>query len=76
MGAICIYAVATVRMPHVWMMVVLFGAGGGFIGSQLGLNGLAASIYPGAICARPASAGRWASVASAASPARSSAARC
>ena len=46
MGAICIYAVATVRLPHVWMMVVLFGAGAGFIGSQLGLNGLAASVYP------------------------------
>ena len=46
MGAICIYAVATVRLPHAWMMVVLFGAGGGFIGSQLGLNGLAASLYP------------------------------
>ena len=46
MGAICIYAVATVRLPHAWTIVVLFGAGGGFIGSQLGLNGLVASVYP------------------------------
>jgi AAHS family 4-hydroxybenzoate transporter-like MFS transporter len=45
-GAICIGVLATVRLPHLWVMVVLFGAGGGFIGSQLGLNGFAAAIYP------------------------------
>jgi AAHS family 4-hydroxybenzoate transporter-like MFS transporter len=47
-GALCIGIVATVRMPHAWIMVVLFGAGGGFVGSQLGLNGFAAAIYPAA----------------------------
>lgn len=45
-GAICIALLAAVRLPHVWVMVVLFGAGGGFIGSQLGLNGFAAALYP------------------------------
>ena len=47
-GAVCIGIVATVHMPHVWIMIVLFGAGGGFVGSQLGLNGFAAAIYPAA----------------------------
>jgi AAHS family 4-hydroxybenzoate transporter-like MFS transporter len=45
-GAICIGVLATVSLSHVWVMVVLFGAGGGFIGSQLGLNGFAAAVYP------------------------------
>ncbi len=27
-------------------MLVLAGAGGGFVGSQLGLNGFVASVYP------------------------------
>jgi AAHS family 4-hydroxybenzoate transporter-like MFS transporter len=47
-GALCIGIVATVRLPHAWIMIVLFGAGGGFVGSQLGLNGFAAAIYPAA----------------------------
>jgi len=45
-GAVCIGVLAMVRLPHLWVMIVLFGAGGGFIGSQLGLNGFAASVYP------------------------------
>lgn len=45
-GAVCIGLLATLHLSRVGTMVVLFGAGGGFIGSQLGLNGFAASIYP------------------------------
>jgi MFS transporter, AAHS family, 4-hydroxybenzoate transporter len=45
-GAVCIGIVATAHLPPLGIMVVLFGAGGGFVGSQLGLNGFAASAYP------------------------------
>jgi MFS transporter, AAHS family, 4-hydroxybenzoate transporter len=45
-GAICIAIVARAQLSPVAMMVVLAVAGGGFIGSQLGLNGFCASIYP------------------------------
>ena len=45
-GAICIAIVATAHLPPITMMIVLAIAGGGFIGSQLGLNGFCASMYP------------------------------
>jgi MFS transporter, AAHS family, 4-hydroxybenzoate transporter len=45
-GALCIGIVAMGQLPPTATMVVLFGAGGGFVGSQLGLNGFTASIYP------------------------------
>jgi AAHS family 4-hydroxybenzoate transporter-like MFS transporter len=45
-GAICIAVVAKANLSPVVMMVVLAIAGGGFIGSQLGLNGFCASMYP------------------------------
>jgi len=45
-GAICIAVVAKANLSPVAMMVVLAIAGGGFIGSQLGLNGFCASMYP------------------------------
>ncbi|MFI5001617.1 MAG: MFS transporter, partial [Reyranellales bacterium] len=45
-GAICIGVMATAHLPYLGTMAVLFGAGGGFVGSQLGLNGLVASVYP------------------------------
>ncbi|MDH2401817.1 aromatic acid/H+ symport family MFS transporter [Bradyrhizobium sp. SSUT18] len=45
-GAISIGIVGLVRLPIVPMMVALAIAGGGFIGSQNGLNGLAAAAYP------------------------------
>src|ERR1700731_2763357 len=45
-GAICIGFVAMVPLPYPATMALLFGAGGGFVGSQLGLNGFAASVYP------------------------------
>jgi AAHS family 4-hydroxybenzoate transporter-like MFS transporter len=48
LGAICIGLVATATVPYLAILVLLFGAGGGFVGSQLGLNGFAASIYPAA----------------------------
>jgi MFS family permease len=47
-GAICIAIVAVGHLPKITMMVVLAIAGGGFIGSQLGLNGFAAAVYPAA----------------------------
>jgi AAHS family 4-hydroxybenzoate transporter-like MFS transporter len=47
-GALCIGLFAAGHLPTFWMMAALFGAGGGFVGSQLGLNGYAAAIYPAA----------------------------
>ncbi len=47
-GAICIAVVAKANLPPIATMAVLALAGGGFIGSQLGLNGFCASIYPAA----------------------------
>ena len=47
-GAVCIGLFARGGLPYFWTMAALFGAGGGFVGSQLGLNGYAASIYPAA----------------------------
>lgn len=46
-GAVCIGLTAAHLSPGA-TLVVLFGAGGGFVGSQLGLNGYAASLYPAA----------------------------
>jgi AAHS family 4-hydroxybenzoate transporter-like MFS transporter len=46
LGAICIGIVAIVPLPYLATMALLFGAGSGFIGSQLGLNGFAAHVYP------------------------------
>jgi AAHS family 4-hydroxybenzoate transporter-like MFS transporter len=45
-GIACI-AILTLAAPYPPLsLIVLFGAGAGFVGSQLGLNGFAASIYP------------------------------
>jgi AAHS family 4-hydroxybenzoate transporter-like MFS transporter len=46
LGALCIGVVALVPLPYGATMVLLFAAGGGFVGSQLGLNGFAAAVYP------------------------------
>jgi AAHS family 4-hydroxybenzoate transporter-like MFS transporter len=46
LGAICIGVVALVPLPYVATMLLLCCAGGGFVGSQLGLNGFAAAVYP------------------------------
>ena len=35
-GALCIGLFAAGHLPTFWMMAALFGAGGGFVGSQLG----------------------------------------
>jgi AAHS family 4-hydroxybenzoate transporter-like MFS transporter len=45
-GAISMAILALVGLPRLPMMIVLAIAGGGFIGSQNGLNGLAAAVYP------------------------------
>jgi AAHS family 4-hydroxybenzoate transporter-like MFS transporter len=45
-GAVSIAVVGGIPLPYVWTLAVLAVAGGGFIGSQLGLNGFAAAIYP------------------------------
>jgi AAHS family 4-hydroxybenzoate transporter-like MFS transporter len=45
-GAISIAIVGGAHLPYGWTLAVLAVAGGGFIGSQLGLNGFAAAIYP------------------------------
>ena len=47
-GAVCIGVLAVGHLPRGGVMTLLFCAGGGFIGSQLGLNGYAASVYPAA----------------------------
>jgi AAHS family 4-hydroxybenzoate transporter-like MFS transporter len=47
-GAVAIAVVAVAHLPPLGIMAVLFVAGGGFIGSQLGLNGFCASAYPAA----------------------------
>ncbi len=46
LGAVCIGLTAIMHLPYLVIMALLFGAGGGFVGSQLGLNGFAASVYP------------------------------
>jgi MFS transporter, AAHS family, 4-hydroxybenzoate transporter len=46
MGAVAIGIVALAHLPPLAMMAVLFAAGGGFVGSQLGLNGFTAAVYP------------------------------
>ncbi|HTR87057.1 MAG TPA: MFS transporter [Reyranella sp.] len=45
-GAICIGIVGGVPLSPGWTLVVLALAGAGFVGSQLGLNGYAAALYP------------------------------
>ena len=45
-GAISIAVVGGAHLPYGWTLAVLAVAGGGFVGSQLGLNGFAAAIYP------------------------------
>jgi MFS transporter, AAHS family, 4-hydroxybenzoate transporter len=47
-GALCIGLLAVSHLPRGGIMALLFCAGGGFVGSQLGLNGYAASVYPAA----------------------------
>ncbi len=46
LGAACIGLTALMHLPYLVIMALLFGAGGGFVGSQLGLNGFAAAVYP------------------------------
>ena len=48
-GAISIATVGGAHLSYVQTLVVLAVAGGGFIGTQLGLNGFAAAIYPAEI---------------------------
>ncbi|MGE5149477.1 MAG: MFS transporter [Rhodospirillaceae bacterium] len=45
-GAISIAIVGSMHLSYGGTLLVLAIAGGGFIGSQLGLNGFAAAIYP------------------------------
>jgi len=45
-GAISIAVVGGTHLSYGWTLAVLAVAGGGFVGSQLGLNGFAAAIYP------------------------------
>ncbi len=45
-GAISIAVVGSAHLSYGWTLAVLAVAGGGFVGSQLGLNGFAAAIYP------------------------------
>ncbi len=47
-GALCIGLLAGAHLSHAGVLLVLFGAGGGFVGSQLGLNGFCAEVYPAA----------------------------
>src|SRR5260370_11321342 len=47
-GAVCIGLLALGPLPRAGVLALLACAGGGFIGSQLGLNGFAASVYPAA----------------------------
>jgi AAHS family 4-hydroxybenzoate transporter-like MFS transporter len=46
LGVVCIAVLTLAGPPPLLALVVLFGAGGGFVGTQLGLNGFAAAIYP------------------------------
>lgn len=46
MGIACSAVLTRTGPPPVLTLVVLFGAGAGFVGSQLGLNGFTAAMYP------------------------------
>ena len=46
LGALSIGLTTITHFPYLLIMGLLFIAGGGFVGSQLGLNGFAASVYP------------------------------
>ena len=49
LGVACVATVATAHLAGLPLYIVLFGAGGGMVGSQLGLNGFAAAAYPVAL---------------------------
>ncbi|HBK06979.1 MAG TPA: MFS transporter [Acetobacteraceae bacterium] len=49
LGVTCVAIVATQHLAGLPLYAVLFGAGGGMVGSQLGLNGFAAAAYPVAL---------------------------
>jgi AAHS family 4-hydroxybenzoate transporter-like MFS transporter len=46
LGVGCIAVLTLAGPPPLLTLVVLFGAGAGFVGTQLGLNGFAAAVYP------------------------------
>jgi AAHS family 4-hydroxybenzoate transporter-like MFS transporter len=46
LGVACIAVLTLAAPPPLLALAVLFVAGGGFVGSQLGLNGFAAAVYP------------------------------
>ena len=46
MGIACVAVLTLAGPPPLLTLIVLFGAGAGFIGSQLGLNGFTAAFYP------------------------------
>jgi MFS transporter, AAHS family, 4-hydroxybenzoate transporter len=46
LGMACIAILTLAHPSYDWTIVVLFGTGAGFVGSQLGLNGYAAALYP------------------------------
>lgn len=46
LGVCCVAVVATQHLTGLPLYIVLLGAGGGVVGSQLGLNGFAAASYP------------------------------
>jgi AAHS family 4-hydroxybenzoate transporter-like MFS transporter len=47
-GVVC-FGLMTLRLPYFAIIAVVLGAGAGVIGTQLGLNGYVASIYPAAV---------------------------
>ena len=49
LGVTCVVLLATQHLGGDALPIVLFGAGGGMVGSQLGLNGFAAAAYPVAL---------------------------
>jgi AAHS family 4-hydroxybenzoate transporter-like MFS transporter len=48
-GAFFIAAIGLVRLPHGLLLLAIFGAGAGTIGSQLAANALCATLYPARI---------------------------
>ncbi len=46
MGVACIAVLTLANPPPLLVLILLFAAGVGFVGSQLGLNGFASAVYP------------------------------
>ncbi|HEX6841326.1 MAG TPA: MFS transporter [Stellaceae bacterium] len=49
LGAVFIAAIGLLALPHGLLLLAIFGAGGGTIGSQLAANALCATLYPARI---------------------------